>query len=46
MGTVTLSELLPSVGGELADRIDHDLWPSGTVPGLVGDLLVGGVSLT
>ncbi|MFC4857353.1 hypothetical protein [Actinophytocola glycyrrhizae] len=42
---MTLSEILPSLGGMLVTRLEPETWPSGTTRTPDGDLVVGGVGL-
>jgi diaminopimelate decarboxylase len=43
---MTLSEILPSLGGMLVTRLEPEVWPSGTTRTPDGDLVVGGVGLS
>ena len=43
---MTLSEILPSLGGMLVTRLEPGVWPAGTTRTPDGDLVVGGVGLT
>jgi hypothetical protein len=41
---VTLADILPTLGGCLADKVPAHIWPDGMTQGADGDLRVGGVS--
>jgi diaminopimelate decarboxylase len=44
--TVTLTELLPSLGCEAADHLEHGVWPRGTRLGRDGELLFAGAPVS
>lgn len=43
---MTLSEILPSLGGMLVTRLEPGVWPDGTTRTPDGELVVGGVGLS
>jgi diaminopimelate decarboxylase len=44
--TMTLAELIPTLGESLRGHLEPGLWPRSTAHGADGDLLLGGVPLT